>query len=278
MACDSTNLTSVDTTLKLLILEYNGCNYIIKLPYHTRTIPLRTLITTHVARDFDGDLPYFYTVINGKLTSLTVISWRDLQDITTIKLHFPLYGGGGGFIDTVIDTAQAAGRFAGLILEFIKWFGYFIAWLAQIFYWIIAVLNPITLLSDFANTIMMISNSLVIVPLQAIVSFIKLSANNIFGKLFGSFWGWDNATNGTSGDNDDARHSRYMKEHHGRLKCYAPNQKVPISVLLGTIICPPIGVFMDLGFTGWLHILLATLLTFAYYLPGLLYALLIIYS
>ena len=91
--------------------------------------------------------------------------------------------------------------------------------------------------------------------------------------MFGSFWGWDNKAE-TSNDYK----SKYYKGKGNQKKCYASDGKIPFSVLLGTIFCPPIGVFMELGLTGWFHILLATLLTFAYYVPGLLYALLVIYN
>ena len=35
------------------------------------------------------------------------------------------------------------------------------------------------------------------------------------------------------------------------------------------------GVFMDMGLSGWLNILICVLLTLLYYIPGLTYALLI---
>jgi uncharacterized membrane protein YqaE (UPF0057 family) len=53
---------------------------------------------------------------------------------------------------------------------------------------------------------------------------------------------------------------------------------VPFSIILGTIICPPIGVFMDVGLTGWFNIFICMLLTLMFYVPGLVYALLIIYA
>ena len=62
-------------------------------------------------------------------------------------------------------------------------------------------------------------------------------------------------------------------------KCYLTNTNtVPFSVILGTILCPPIGVFMDMGITGWLNILICILLTLLFYIPGLVYALLVIYA
>ncbi len=62
-------------------------------------------------------------------------------------------------------------------------------------------------------------------------------------------------------------------------KCYLTNDNtVPFSILLGTILCPPIGVFMNLGITGWFNILICGILTLLYYIPGLFYALLVIYA
>ena len=97
--------------------------------------------------------------------------------------------------------------------------------------------------------------------------------NKFFGGVFGSFWGWDTNTE-SPGDYE----SEYYKKTHKNKKCYVQNQKTPFSVILGTIFCPPVGVFMELRLSGWFHILLATLLTFAYYILGLLYALLVIYN
>jgi uncharacterized membrane protein YqaE (UPF0057 family) len=51
----------------------------------------------------------------------------------------------------------------------------------------------------------------------------------------------------------------------------------PMAVILCTILLPPLGLFMELGLKGWINILLCGLLTFFYYFPGLIYALIIIY-
>ena len=53
--------------------------------------------------------------------------------------------------------------------------------------------------------------------------------------------------------------------------------KLPISVIITTIFLPPLGLFMELGFKGWLNIALCALLTLFYYFPGLIYALIILY-
>ena len=41
------------------------------------------------------------------------------------------------------------------------------------------------------------------------------------------------------------------------------------------VICPPLYVFMNKGFNGWMYIIIDFLLTLVFYFPGLLYAILI---
>jgi uncharacterized membrane protein YqaE (UPF0057 family) len=90
------------------------------------------------------------------------------------------------------------------------------------------------------------------------------------------FWGWD-----MSGLNKNDKNSNYFKSYSRTKgqKTYLTNANtVPFSIILGTIICPPMGVFMDMGTSGWLNIIVCCLLTLLFYIPGLCYALLIIYS
>lgn len=61
-------------------------------------------------------------------------------------------------------------------------------------------------------------------------------------------------------------------------KCYKTEAgTVPWTVILATVLFPPSGVFMELGLHGWLQILVCLLLTFMFYFPGLIYALIILY-
>ena len=45
--------------------------------------------------------------------------------------------------------------------------------------------------------------------------------------------------------------------------------------MIATIICPPLGVFMSFGLSGWVKIIICSILSLIYYIPGLVYALLI---
>lgn len=54
-------------------------------------------------------------------------------------------------------------------------------------------------------------------------------------------------------------------------KCY----KLTFTRLMATIVCPPLGIFMEKGIGAFFQIILCALLTiYAYYFPGLIYALL----
>ncbi len=61
-------------------------------------------------------------------------------------------------------------------------------------------------------------------------------------------------------------------------KCYnMATCSVPYSILFATLVLPPLGVFMELGLKGWINILICAILTLAFYFPGLIYALIILY-
>ena len=264
---------------KLILLEdpITSLSKIIKIKpptnyqHTTSDIPLRSLVKKELDSNYNTRNLYFYMLLNGKLFSANHIKWNQLESFNLVKIYFPLRG--GSVVSSIIEGIINIGKFFMIFLQFIEWFVKFIAWLVVFINWVINIVNPVNIIKDFVKSIISISTQIVLLPLQAFMVFMKLSANKFLGGIFGSFWGWDNKAE-TSNDYK----SKYYQEKGNQKKCYASDGKIPFSVLLGTIFCPPIGVFMELGLTGWFHILLATLLTFAYYVPGLLYALLVIYN
>ena len=69
-----------------------------------------------------------------------------------------------------------------------------------------------------------------------------------------------------------------MKCHGNGNKCYrTPDGQVPFSVIVATILLPPMGLFMEYGITGWINIIICGMLTLMFYFPGLIYALILIY-
>ena len=220
---------------------------------------------------------------NGTLLDSTSLSPLELQELQESLINpaktrtrgieiFPRVRG-GGVLDMFASILQI-GKVFFFLLDLTIWFGKFIAWLIM---FLIAVFKFmfIDLIFDFYNSIVLIVVSICKLPIDLLGGLFAWVMNGIGGWMT-TIWGWDQS-NLTKLD----KNSKYFKgidRNKGR-KCYlTTNNKVPFSILLGTIICPPMGVFMDMGATGWLNILICVILTLMFYIPGLVYALLVIYS
>ena len=182
---------------------------------------------------------------------------------------------GGGFFD-IFTSIIDIGKFFIKLGDFVIWFGKFILWFVQFIWWFfVDFLNPANFVNDFFKSIMVITITICKLPLELIMASFKICINIIGGWMQG-FWGWDMSSL-TKAD----KNSPYFKSFNrtaGQKIYYTQQNTVPFSIILGTILCPPMGVFMDMGTTGWLNIIICALLTLLFYLPGLCYALLIIYS
>ena len=163
-----------------------------------------------------------------------------------------------------------------MIYKAIKWLGLFLYWYLHFVLWLLTdFLNPKNFIKEFANSSIIILVSLCRIPFDILLGLFGLSINFVGGWTQG-FWGWDQSSLTQKDIN-----SNYFKKINklGYNKCYLTNTNtIPFSIILGTVLCPPIGVFMDMGITGWFNILICALLTLCFYVPGLVYALLIIYS
>ena len=238
---------------------------------------------------------YYYT-INGKLglsndlifnvtdtnldTNLDTISYNHIH----IICHRKQLGGKGnpildiiGLLFSFIFTPiEAIGNVFLFLIDLVVWLGKFIYWFIMFVLWLLLdLLNPVNFTSDFFKSVMLIIYTLFTSVLNI---FIALTSKiiNTFGGWMQGFWGWDQSSL-TKND----KNSNYFKsiDKSKGSKCYLTDTNtVPFSVILGTVLCPPIGVFMELGLAGWLNIVICGLLTLLFYLPGLCYALLIIYA
>ena len=168
------------------------------------------------------------------------------------------------------------GEFFLKIGDFILWLIKFVLWFIQFILWFfLDLLNPVNLFNDFFQSLMVITVGICRVPFDLFMSLFQIFVNTIGGWMQG-FWGWD-----MSGLTKADKNSPYFKSFNrtkGQKSYLTNTNTVPFSIILGTIICPPMGVFMDMGTSGWINILVCMLLTLLFYLPGLCYALLIIYS
>ena len=180
---------------------------------------------------------------------------------------------GGGLVDMFMSIIQIGkvfliiGDFIIWLIKFIAWFIFFLGWLFKFLF--------VDLITDFYNSLLVIIISIFKLPFDLLAGLVAWGINSIGGWMT-SIFGWDQ-----SGLTKNDKNSNYFKgiDRMKGKKCYLTNNNtVPFSILLGTIICPPLGVFMDLGITGWFNILITIILTLMYYVPGLFYALLVIYS
>jgi len=213
---------------------------------------------------------------DGKLLDTALLSPSDLEKLLANKDNnieiFPRMRG-GGVLDMFASIIQI-GKVFFFLLDFILWVIKFIAWFV---FFVIAVLKfmLVDLIFDFYNSIILIVVTICKLPIDILGGLFAWVMNGIGGWMT-TIWGWDQS-NLTKQDKN-SKYFQGMDRNKGR-KCYLTNNnKVPFSILLGTVICPPMGVFMDMGATGWLNILICVILTLMFYIPGLVYALLVIYS
>ena len=266
----------------------NTIIYINKIQLCLNTIP-KTIKTLDDIIKYTTKFNHYYIIHNHKLLSKhtdlkALIHTNTITHNTYHITHHNIiylnvierqYGGGGGLLDMFMSILKI-GDFFMMAIKFLQWLGAFTLWFIKFLLWVFTdLLNPLTFFTDFFNSLIALVIVICRLPFDIILALIALSVNTIGGWMQG-FWGWDQ-----SNLNDADRRSNYFKKINrskGK-KCYLTNTNtVPFSVILGTILCPPIGVFMDMGITGWLNIVICILLTLLFYIPGLVYALLVIYA
>jgi uncharacterized membrane protein YqaE (UPF0057 family) len=207
------------------------------------------------------------------------------EKLINIECYTKIQGGGIGddildgllyVFKPIVNAILAIGEAFMFLIKAIFWLLKFGVWFVAFTFWIfLDLLNPKNLITDFYNSVVLITITLCTIPIQLVISSFTVCINIIGGWMQG-FWGWD-----MSSLTKEDKNSVYFKSYNrtaGQKIYYTQQNTVPFSIILGTILCPPMGVFMDLGTSGWLNIIVCCLLTLLFYLPGLCYALLIIYS
>ena len=275
----------------MLLFKYN--NNVFKISSHKHIKQIISSINTQYPTK------YLY-IYNGKLINNDInnnhnifgISSSDKYEIFDIFEIIPRIKGGsiGGDIkDAVLSALDEPVSYilkpikiirdvCMFVLKLIIWLVKMVIWIVLFMMWFVKDVL-IKLPTEFVDTILLITSSILLVIPQFFVGISKYITNT-FGKyVFQGFWGWDKVP----ANETDMRESKFLRNISGNkkdsnYKCYVgSNGEIPFSVIVGTILMPPIGIFMTMGLTGWIHILITTLLTLLFYFPGLIYALLIIY-
>ena len=178
--------------------------------------------------------------------------------------------------DPIVKPILGIGEVFMFLIKFISWLVKFIIWFVAFIIWAFTdLLNPVHFFTDFYKSIMVIVYSICNTAINLVIVSSKICLNTIGGWTQG-FWGWD-----MSSLTKKDKNSIYFKSFNrlkGQKTYLTQANTVPFSIILGTVLCPPIGVFMDMGLSGWLNIIICCLLTLLFYIPGLCYALLIIYA
>jgi uncharacterized membrane protein YqaE (UPF0057 family) len=245
----STNISHLcpHPELRYCGINYNGTNY---NPY--TSIPLKPTHTIHritiIPRSYGGGFGISMDdIIDGVLSSLS----------------------------PVIAPIQGIASVFVLLLKLLLGLVKLIVWLIQFALWfLIDFCNPVNLATDFIGGIMKITRLIFVVGADAIFGALKYMFNTLLSPIFSGFWGWDNVISAE----EKARIA--AGKGSADVKAYVPaaDGSVPFTVILATVLLPPMGVFMEFGLASWINIIICAILTMAYYIPGLIYALVLIYS
>jgi uncharacterized membrane protein YqaE (UPF0057 family) len=249
---------------KYTILEWFENNYDIEKEKETENINILEILKKSIILINNNNIVQYNTYLDEIFEKLQV-------NKITIELIPRMKG--GGLIDMFMSIIQI-GKVFILIGDFIIWLIKFIAWFIFFIIWLLKFLF-VDLIVDFYNSILVIIITIFKLPFDLFTALVAFGINSIGGWMT-SIFGWDQT--GLTKNDKNSNYFKGIDRVKGK-KCYLTNSNtVPFSILLGTIICPPLGVFMDLGITGWFNILITIILTLMYYIPGLFYALLVIYS
>lgn len=231
----------------------------------------------------------YYLVSSGKIlprNSNSSLETYNIYNNATLDLNFRIVGGGNIF-NLVIDMFKSIGDVVVILIrgiivisKMLAWFGQFAIWFFREF------LDPFALITDMTGSIIKISRFVIVAMTDIFFAFTRTAFNTIFTPMFPNLWGWDYNT-----DKDNVKYDENNKNNKSNKKpkgykrctkdgkiCYNTGyETIPFSVILTTILMPPLGLLMEFGLSYWINILICGMLTLLFYIPGLLYALIMMY-
>ena len=191
------------------------------------------------------------------------------KEIGTIKENFLLGGGFGGIGSALGDILSALRDIGNAIIGAFKYLVTLVKLIIWSFKFIIFILSevlwPPKIIEDIAAS-PAIARQLIKVIKLLIVKFGTFLTNNLIGSISNKIFGWD-------------LKKKPAKTNEKDTKCYKTKEgEVPMNILIATVLLPPLGVFMEFGLASWTNILITGGLTMLFYVPGLIYALILIYN
>jgi uncharacterized membrane protein YqaE (UPF0057 family) len=265
------------TADKTYIIKHNNLNnlYIkdLKQLIETKTdIPHELQTLRHFGKLLiDNKLISHYNINNGAFVDVNhkmIGGKRNKRSTKQFKGHNKnkntIEEFGGDIGDAFKDVGKAiVGGFKSIlkpIVDFFVMLGKIIIWIFDAIVWIfVDLLNPLVWIEDVILGAFVGLQLLTMGILDALMVILRKIFNVFLGPIAKGVWG-----------------DEYPDR--SKAKCYKmPDCAVPYPVLVATVILPPLGVFMELGLKGWLNIFICACLTLLLYLPGLIYALILLY-
>ena len=180
----------------------------------------------------------------------------------TIKEKFILGSLGSNPLSDIVDVLKDIANFFVLAYKGLEWTIKFLIWLLKFgLYLILELLNPIVLIRDLVENSFKIPKQLIYAFQNLIHNLSKSVTNTLLEPLFNNIFGWDST-----------------KKDEGK-DCYETKpDEISVTLILSTILLPPLGAFMKFGLRSWEDILISGILTMIFYFPGLIFALVKIFT
>lgn len=156
----------------------------------------------------------------------------------------------------------------------------FLAWFFHLMLWIFTdLININMLLTDLIGGIVRLTRIIMIGITDIFFGIIRYIINTLFGPMFDNVWGWDQEELNENSEIIRKHGNNKCNYKEGDSKCFSTdNDNVPFTVIIATVFMPPLGIFMQYGMSYWVNIVISIILTMFYYVPGLIYTLLILYN
>lgn len=216
------------------------------------------------------------TIITSQFINTVVLDLPNLQKINTIEV-LPILKGGG--LTDLLEAIFGIGELFVTAFDGVTYLIEVFIWSIKMMVWFMKeVANPEKLLNEFGATLKTMIMTIVYAPIQLIYYLIRGAVNMFDRTVFNGFWGWDRIPYDTNDRENAAFFSEANNDNCKGQKCYLnDNKKIPFKIIIGTIICPPLGVFMEYGLSGWINIIICIILSLIFYFPGLIYGLMCLY-
>lgn len=197
--------------------------------------------------------PNKYILINNKhISQITPYYFESILSNSGINEIEQRYKLNGGVLSGIMEGLMGIFKVLLLIVKIIIWAIMFFIWLIRFVIWLITIVIP-SIFKNFGG-------------------FIRIIVYTVFDAVFGTIGKIIRKIFGDGISKDRKSDPEY--------RCYGPKDDgtMPTTIIISTVLCPPLGVFMVYGLSGWIRIIISAVLSLFYYIPGLVYSLLLFYS